>query len=587
MDAPSTVYEGQTFQISFTANEKVSNFTAPHWGGLQVVGGPQTSSMSRIEMINGKMNRIYSQSYTYYCRAEKTGTYTVGAAKAKVDNKTIESAPVEIEAVEYTGGSTSTQQRQPGRASEPQNQQEKNDAESDLFIAVHLSRREVYQGEPIVATLKIYTRLDLTRFEDLKIPDFKGFWAKEVETPNQIAFRLEVVNGKEYNAGVLRQFVLYPQKSGEITIDPLEATVQYRVRDGRQSFFDEFMGAFRTASKSIASPRQKVTVKPLPQGKPPTFNGAVGEYKTSASVNKTDVTTNEAITYSLTVSGTGNLQLIQKPEIQFPSTVDVFPPKINENFSVKGGNQTGSITYEYAIVPRTPGSITIPSYDFSYFDPAKKNYATSPTKEITINVQADTTQQSALITTSIGKEEVKYLGEDIRHIAQRKPSWQKPRQSFLGSTSWWAAIITTILLFAASWIFLLRRQELQSNVTLARGKRARNVVRKRLRKAKQLLDSDNPLFFQELLQATWGYLADKLALDKASLSSSEITAQLNKQNVPEEVVSSLKSAIEQCEFAQYSPEKSHELKEDLYQQAFQAIESTDSWLRNRTSRKHA
>lgn len=590
VEAPNAVYAGQPFRIVFTAEGKLEEFTPPVWGALTVLQGPMESTMQHIEMINGRISRSLRTSQTYICRLNDAGVYHLPAATAVVDGTNVKSHPADIEVVDNpqaggmpNGGAPASR----GNAPTPRDATtaQGNDISSDLLVAIQLSKNEVYQGEPVVATLKIFTRLDLVSFEDFRFPDFKGFWAKEIETPRQISFHSEVYNGKQYNAGVLRQYVLYPQKSGELEIEPLKAVVQYRVRGARQSFFDEFMGTFQTDVRTLTSPSRKLKVLPLPSGAPSSFTGAVGHFDLSAKLDNQDVKTNEAVTYTLTVSGAGNMQLLQKPELRLPSTVEVFPPKMTENYSLRNGVQTGSVSYEFILIPRAPGVLSLPAYEYSYFDPQAKGYKTLRSEAFELNVQADSTQAPTSVAGTISKEDVQYLGQDIRHIYVGEILLQPVGDSFLGSLTWWIVLLLIVVLSLLLWIFLRRRQEMFANMALLRGKRAGSVVRRRLQRVKGYMNQDAGLFYVELERAVWGYFSDKLSIELSELSSDGVRTALAEQEVPEQLIGEVAHIISACEYARYAPSSVQESQESLYTSTLATFESLERWLKQRSQLK--
>ncbi len=555
VEIPNAVYVGQPFRIVFVASGKVDEFKPPVWGVLKLLQGPMESKVEQIQMVNGRVSRSLRISFTYICQINEAGEYNLSAATAQIDGKTVKSEPITIEVLSEPqggGGGANSQMSQSAR-SRGNIANNSSDQGEDLLVVIQLSQNEVYQGQPVVATCKVLTRLDLVSFEDFRFPDFKGFWAKEIETPQQISFRSEVYNGRQYNAGILRQYVLYPQKSGELEIEPLKAVVQYRVRGARQSFFDEFMGTFQTDTQTLISAARKLKVNALPGGAPSSFNGAVGNFSIAAKVDNQKVKTNDALSYVLTVSGAGNLQLLQKPELTLPSTVEVFPPKIVENYSIRNGIQTGSVAYEFIFIPRAPGELTIPPYEFSYFDPQAKAYKTISTSAFTLDIEADTTQRISSIAGSVSKEDVQYLGQDIRHIYVGNILLQPMGIAFVGSFFWWIALSLILLSFLCLWVVFQRRQAFLANLTLVRGKRAGNIARKRLQRAKHYMTVDAALFYVELERAIWGYFSDKFALELSSLSSDGVRTALLEKGVQEVQIEAVQRIISACEYARYAP----------------------------------
>lgn len=581
LNAPQAVYAGQPFRVVFTINGKYSDFKPPVWSSSFAIQGPYEETMRQFNMVNGQTTSSESTSKVYICQITTPGAYEIPAASANVNGKVVKTEPQKIEVLAggRAGGGAQPQASNPNQGGNTQG--ETNDNTSDLLVVIQLSQNEVYQGQPVVATMKIFTRLDLADFENLQFPDFKGFWAKEIETPRQVRFNTEVYNGREYHAGLLRQYALYPQKSGELQIDPLKVTVRYRVRGARQSFFDEFMGTFRTDSRAIESAPRKIKVLPLPAGAPSSFTGAVGKFDIKAKVDNSKLKTNEALSYTLTVTGAGNMQLLQKPELQLPSTVEVFPPKVVENYSLRNGVQTGSVTYEYTLIPRAPGKLQLPAFEFSYFDPQARAYKTSTGQSFEIDVEADSTQNLTTVTGAISKEDIQYLGQDIRHIFVGKISLHPLTLSLVGSFFWWLIFLLFVAIFAALWVILRRRQEYFADLTLVRGRRAGGVARKRLKRAKSYMNVDAAQFYIELERAVWGYFSDKLAIELSDLSSDGLRVALQEQKVPTETIEKIQRVISQCEYARYAPSALQGSQDEIYADTLDAFEELERWLKVR------
>ncbi len=580
VSVPGAVRVGERFQVAFTVDAKPEDFNVGDWGGLQVLMGPSVGYSASTQIINGKMSQSYSYTYNYICRATQEGEVTLPEGVAVVDGEEYRSEPVTISVLASNSPAPQGGNAPAGGGRALQGRAERTVAgdDDDLLVDVELSRREAYVGQPIIATLKIYTRIGLVGFEDLQFPDFKGFWAKELPTSSQVQFVPDVVNGKRYNVGVLRQFLLYPQQTGKVEVASLKASVECRAESSPRSFFDEFMGTYRTEVRTVESKTKSVTVKPLPDGAPHSFGGAVGQFSVRSSISDTVLTTNQAVNYTVTLSGVGNFHLLGNPTIDFPSTLEVYDPIPKANYAIKGNNQQGQITYEYVIIPRAPGKIDVPAYEFSYFDLESKSYNTVRTPVYHLRVIPDSTGGTASIARGVNKEDVQFLGSDIRHINPSAPVLLATSGPFLASSFFWVWVAVAMVLFVASYLYLRQQQILARDHTLARDRRALRMVNRRLRSAKQLLDTHDEKFFQQLLQALWGYLGDKLHLETADMSSAVITEQLKARGVPDDLVESLHGVMSDCEFAQYAPSAYQGKPDQLYDKASAAIIQLDSWL---------
>ncbi len=579
VEAPESVYVGQQFQVTFVLSGKPKEFKEPDWGKIQMQYGPAVGHSSQISVVNGKMSRSTSYTYSYVCKAVEAGDLTVGAARAEMESGRQTSAPFTIRVLSTSGGAGMSSGGDEGGAV---GSGAGEASSGDAFIALELSRNETYVGQPVVATVKVYTRLDLVGFDDIRFPSFNGFWVKEISTPQQISFSRAVVKGKEYNVGVLRSYLLYPQKAGEQKLEGLEAVVQYRERQRARSFFDEFMGSFSTATMSLRGAGKQLVVRALPEsGRPSGFSGAVGRFSATSKIDKEELEANDALTYTLTLEGVGNLHALTAPEITFPSTVEAYAPVVKENYSVKGDNQAGSITYEYVLIPRAPGEVEIPEYNFAYFNPTSGKYEESRVRGYKLRVSPGQGGGGPAVVGRGGdKEDVQVLGNDIRHIHSTRGRLYSRGERFVGGMwflLWMACVVLATLVV---WLFLLRKHRMESDRELLRDRRAGKLAQKRLRRAKGLMGSGDEVFYAELLRALWGFLGDKLHLEQHELSSESVGESLRRRGVPEEQVDKVRSALVECEYAQYGM-RAGEAKEHSasYARALEVISGLDAWLK--------
>ena len=280
--APRVVEVGEQFRLTFTVNAEGKSLKVPPLENFNLLSGPSTSSSSNIQVINGKMSKSVTYSYTYILQAVKPGKFKIAPASVKVNNKTYKTDPFVIEVVKGSSNPPAGNQQQSGQTTEsgpkPDNE--------DIFVRVEVSDRNVYLGQDLVATIKIYTRLDLAGFENAEFPTFKGFWSQDLESPSQISLQRVNYNGKIYNAGLIKKVLLFPQQTGKIKIEPfvLDCLVKQRTGNRGRSIFDSFFDSYRTAQLKLKSKPITINVRPLPPGKPESFTGAVGNLKISSDI---------------------------------------------------------------------------------------------------------------------------------------------------------------------------------------------------------------------------------------------------------------------------------------------------------------
>lgn len=570
-DAPSVVKIGERFRLVYKVDAKTQapNIKLPN--AFTVLSGPGMSQSTSIQWINGKQSSTFNLTFTYILVADTEGTFTIPAAKVSHDGKTIESAPITIEVLK---GNAKTQAQNPQSKNSNDNTNQKvSSGGENFFVRVILSRDNIYQGEHLVATLKLYTKLNLAGFEDIKFPSFSGFFNQEIEMPSQISLQRENINGEIYQTGIIKKYVLFPQRSGKITIDPFEIEAIVRERTRSSDPFDDFFGGrYRTYNVKDKSPSIALNVKPLPIGKPASFNGAVGNFKLETSVDKTSLKANESITLRVKIIGEGNLKLIETPKIDFPGDFEVYDPKISPSIKITPNGARGFITYEYLLIPRHAGTFTLDPIKLSFFNPATQKYKTLNGQEFTIDVEKGDGDQNGLVVSNFNRQDVANIGTDIRFIRTGNISLQVIGNPFFGSNSFWLIYLIGIGLTII--LIIVRRKKIKENADLMgmRTKKASKVSKKRLRAAgKELKAGNDGKMYEAILKAIWGYLADKLSIDAASLTRDNVGDILTTNKVDSEVIKSLIRLLDDCEFARYAPSAAETDSKTIFNQAADII----------------
>jgi hypothetical protein len=569
--APNAVEAGEQFQIDFTVNAEPSNFIVPEMKDFRLLYGPSTSQSSNMQIINGKMSQSVAYTYSYVFQATKAGKYLIGAAEATVGGKKYKSNPVNIEVV--GSGSASKQPSQVGQsAGQSSSQAEQVSDGGNVFVRVLVDRKSVYQGEYLTATIKIYSKYSISAVGAADLSD-AGFFKQEVAIP-QPHMERENVNGQIYGTAVLSKFILIPQKSGPITLQPItiECNVQKPVQSRSRGIFDDFFGpSAQDVPMKLKSKAVTINVKPLPGNAPASFTGAVGHFTFDAKVNKNSLKTNEAITLTATVSGTGNIKLIDGPKISFPTDFDTYDPKITLNTSDANGGVSGSKTFEYLIIPRNPGTFKIPPFLFSYFDVASNQYKTLTSPEFSFNVAKGADNQSTSMITSQSKEDVKFIGKDIRFIKINNFRLLKVNDYFFGSGLFYFIYLIGLLVFIGIVWFRRRTIRQNANVAYVRNRRADKFASNRLKSAKSYLTSNQKeQFYDEVLKAIWGYLSDKANIPLAELSRDTALELLKNKNIDDETIQKFIQLLDSCEFARYAPSVAGSMQED-YNKAIELI----------------
>jgi hypothetical protein len=568
VDVPRVVESGESFRLVYTVNAEPSSFNPPTtFAGLDLLAGPSQSRMSSTQIINGKRTESFQISYTYILQASSEGKYTIPSASVIVDGKTYSSQSVVVEVVKSEGKSAKSDSgTTTGTVSS-----------DDLFIRVFVNKNRVVKGEPLTATIKLYTRVSISGFEDVRFPSFNGFWSQETETPQNIEFVRENIDGKIYNAALLRRYLLVPQQSGSLTIDPVEMICQVQIRSSTatsRSIFDDFFDSYQTLRKRVSSTAVRVTVDALPPGAPESFLGGVGEFSLKSSLSRDSVNANEALSLLVTVTGTGNINLIETPKVEIPNGIEVYDTKISDNSSRGSGGASGSKQYEFPLIPRGPGVYTIPGVEFSYFDIAKRRYVTLRSQDMVLRVGRDSGGGATGTSLSLGvnRQVVRSISDDIRYIHTKSAKLRKGNQFFFASLSYFISLIALVLLFFVMERVLSKRIERNRDVAGVKNRRANKVARTRLRNAESLLKQGLYTgFYEELHRAVLGYISDKLNLSFVDLSRDKIKSALDLKRVRPEHSEELLSLLEQCEYARYAPDPGGGEMESNYTRAMNLI----------------
>ncbi len=576
----NTVAVDEQFTLELTLNGGGmgggKNLQLPDLSKFMILSGPNQSSS--VQIVNASVSS--SVTYSYILQPREAGKFTIGPATIEAGGKQYTSQSIEITVVK---GSAKPKQSAASAQTTDANVQ----VGDNLFLRATVDRSRVYLGEQVTVTFKVYTRVRITNYTIDKLPSMTGFWGEELAVPQQVSLATEVVNGKQYQAGLLKKVALFPTQPGTLEINPLEIVCQVQMQNRKRSndFFDQFFNDpffnnMSTSNVSIKSAPIKITVLPLPKADvPASFKGAVGKFNLNASVSSTTVKTNEPLSLKATIGGSGNIKILEAPNIEISNDFEKYDPKVSENIDRNGPVVNGSKTFEWLLVPRYPGQKKIPPMEFSYFDPSKGKYVALKSGAIDLTVEKGSAEAPQLVS-GISKEDVKLLNQDIRFIKTNVGSFHKKGSDAIPLST--LAIITVLPLLAFVGLAAYRQKTLKelSDVASFRSRKAMKIASKRLKDAKVLLGLDNAeAFYAEISRALWAYVSDKLAIDRAELSIDNVMKQLEGKPISQDVVARLKECLEACEFARFAPASSRqEEKSKIYEMASGVIISTEKEL---------
>lgn len=572
-DAPAVVSTDEIFRVVFTAtyeSGKVSDFVPPSFEGLEVLAGPVSSTSTSFQSINGQSSTTHAHSYTYTVRAVQEGKVTIAPASVKIGKETYRTEPRTIEAVKGEvpdqGSAASGGQRQ--------------SAGEDLMLRMSVSKTRAVVGEPVIVTLKLYVQTSaISGFEDVRFPTFDGFWSQEIDAPQNIQFVRENYNGQVYNAALLRRYMLLPQQTGALTIDPSELVCLLQIRaesTGPRSIFDDFFSSYQTIRKRVTSDPVTVNVSALPSGAPASFTGGVGSFRMTAGFVSDSVSAHEATSLRVEISGTGNINMVDAPKMQFPADFEAYDIRKTENISTGASGASGTLTFEYPFIPRAPGVFDIDPVEFTYYDVQAGRYRTLSSGPLRLKVGEGTRTDAAVIPSGVSKRSVESLGEDIRFISTT-PHLKKAGRMMVSSPAMLIIPIVIVLATAAVWVLLNRSIARRSDVAGTRNRKALKVARARLKNASVFLKQGlYSAFYEELHKALHGYISDKLMLPVADLTRERIGEELSSRGKNEAVIQALSDILDACEYARYAPASGSEAMEKHYEQAVKVISEIES-----------
>ena len=542
---------GEQFTLSFTLTSASAgggkNLQLPDLSRFLIMGGPNQSSS--MQFINGAVSSSVTSSYVLQPR--EVGRFTIGSASIEAGGKVYKSEPLALEVVKGA----------------PRPKQQAGDTGDigaqigdNLFLRATVDKSRVMQGEQINLTFKLYTRVSISNYAVNKNPALTGFWGEDTENPKNIALTNETVNGKQYRVGVIRRMALFPTQSGTLEVSPMElqTTVQIQSRRSLDPFDAFFRDPFgQTANYTVKSDPLRIKVDPLPAGAPSSFNGAVGRFSMSTAVDKRSTKTNEPVSLKITISGTGNVKLLEAPSVDLPVDFEQYTPKVTDNIARTQDRISGSKTVEYLLIPRYPGRKTIKPVVFSYFDLGRREYVTVTSPAIELTVEQGAVAAPPLIAGG-AREDVRMLSQDIRFIKLDQAGLAKTDDHLYGSAVFLVMMFLPLAGCAAAFVYARQRTAIMKDEAGFRNRRALKVAQKGLRQAEQMLkgsmEGKHRLeFYSEVARAMWRYLGDKLAISPAEMSVDRAVAALNRRGAAEAVTVGLRRLLEGCEMARFAP----------------------------------
>jgi len=585
--AKQVVKVGQRFRVVYEVNQDADNFRSPNFGSLHVLSGPSTSTNSSIQYANGKMSQTYAMTYSYVVQATKEGEIVIGPATVTVDKKQTKSNSIKITVVKNAGAT---------QGNTNNNKKATNSGilqDDDVYIKAFVSSKSPYIGQQVILTYKIYTKVPVSNLMVKKLSSFQGFWSKSLLGENkQYKQTTEIINGEEYIVAEINKFAIFPQKTGKLVIEPteIECTVQLKVQSNRRRGHDPFEDFFndpffnrnvKNINTIIKSNPITINVLSLPQkGKPKNFSGAVGDFRLSSRIDRTTLTANDALTLTLTLSGKGNLELIELPDVKFPSDFESFDPKIISNIKTNASGISGKKKFEYLAIPRNGGDFEIAPITLSYFNPITKSYRSISSEEYEIHVSKGDVTAAGISYSSSAQEDIRFIGKDIHHIKKLPFNLKKQGEFLYLSNTFFILLGLPVIIMIILIIVITQIRRRKSNVGLLKNRKANKIAKSKLKIAEKYKNAgDDKAYYDEIAKALWGYISDKFGLKQSELSIETVADMLNDKNVDIGVTDNFISTLNNIEFARFAPGDASSKMEDIYNEAVAAIIEAEKALR--------
>lgn len=551
----------ERLRVDFEMNQDGDNFRPPSFEDFRVVGGPNQSISN--SWINGK--RSFSKTYSYFLSPQKRGKITIGQASIEVDGQIYKTSPVEVEVT------AAVDVPKDGNNAEYV-------ASENVHLVAEVSKTDPYLNEAITVTYKLYVSHDVSitsQWREIDSPKYADFWSQNIDNMNNYKVMEGKYNGKDYRYVVLRTTVLYPQKTGELEIEPLTLDIPIDVQGSRRDIFGRRI--MERVNKTISAGKRTINVKPLPiAGKPDGFNGAVGDFKFDVTANKTTLNANESFQMDVKVSGKGNLKLFNTPSLKLPSSLEVYEPEHSENVTTTMAGMQGYIQDSYTIVPQYKGNYPIQPISFSFFDPKTEKYRTITSQEINIDVENGPLTAQKSSAGQDHKKQVVLSNENFKYIKLEAHLKSISQEPFFKSTLFWTLLGSPILLIPLFIIAGKKRKERMADVEGNKLRHANRLAKKYLSEAKKNVANPS-LFYESLERALHNYLKAKLNIETSEMEKGLISSMLVERHVAPDTVQEFIQLLKNCEFARYASSSQASVDQD-YQKAVDVVSTIDKQI---------
>lgn len=575
----SVAFTGQTYAITYVLeNGKGKDFEMPQtYPGFQIVGGPSQSS--NYSWVNGKTTS--SVSYTYYLQATAEGEFNIPVASVTVGKETLKTKPFKVTVQKGQQRNTTQQQqnnsnrnRQPQQTTPTDNGDWQEQIAKNLYVKMYADKQNPYVGEQVTLYLKLYQRVQTFQTQVTEMPEFKGFWVNDFQVQTG-KWEKEEVDGVWFNTMMINKYALFPQRAGDFNLSPIKLAtlVQLKTQARSNSIWDQFFGSYENKEYPFQSNGLKIKVKPLPvENVPENFTGAVGKFKFSANIDSLNTETGKAITLKTKITGTGNIMMIDAPEVILPEEFEIYDPQEKEYISKKSTYINGSKKYDYLMIPNKPGVFEIDSIPFSYFDLKSKEYTTIYANGFDINVEPSEDYVEEVVPDP---NDESILGDDIKNISSINDI-AFYEDKFIGTKAFWSLWSSSVVFAFLLLIGKNRLENYNPDFIAINRKKANKIALAKLKTAAAFLkENDKKAFYNEIVRSFWDYVSLKLNMLPENLSKDNIQEKLLAFEVSENTAQRYIDLINKSEKAVYSPIGETEMQKD-FEEAKEIIINVES-----------
>lgn len=547
----NTLGLNERLRIDFVMNVDGDNFNQPSFEGFRIIAGP--SQQVSQSWVNGKSS--FEKVYSYYLLPNQKGILIIKQAAIEFNGQIYKTTPIKINVT-----SAVEQPKDPNDI--------EVSANDNIYLVADISKTSPYINEPITVVYKLYFSysIGISNWRELDKPKYNDFWSQNIDI-KQLVAEEGMFKGEKYRYVVLRKTVLYPQKSGKLTIEPLSLDIDVQVPTNRRDMFGQVVVANR--NKRVSAGAKIISVRSLPEaGKPEDFSGAVGKFDFRVTPSKTNLKNGESLDLVVSVSGNGNMKLFNLPKPVVPNSLEMYDAVHSEKVTTVMSGMSGKIADSYTIIPQYKGNYPIKPLRFSYFDLGSGTYKTLSSSEIMVNVMDGPTASDSAIakTPDVSKNKISSL-EQFKFIKLKTDFVSMTNKDFLGSNTFYGLLIMPFLILPLIVLFKRKKEAIDGDIAGNRMKLNNKLAKKYLSEAKKQINNKEP-FYVALEKAMHNFLKAKLHIETSEMSKSNIQELLLSRNASPETVIDFIALTENCELARFAKSSTATIQHDFDKAVF-------------------